>query len=72
MKAEQHFDTILAFAVFLIVAAMFWCKGDSQFTQGLVTGAMLSLSTRLGTGNANKIYDTSGNDPDKTQSEAKG
>jgi hypothetical protein len=48
MDIERHFDKLLALTVFLLVLCVFCWKGDNEFTQGLVTGSMLTVSTLLG------------------------
>jgi len=58
---ERHLDKLLAFLIFLIVIGVFCAKGESEFTQGLVTGSMLTISTLLGTRGVTRIVNGNGN-----------
>jgi hypothetical protein len=46
MNWNQHLDKFIAVFVFLIAVGVFM-KSDSEFAKGLVTGAMLTISTLL-------------------------
>lgn len=60
---ERHVDKLLAFLVFLIVISVFCFKGQTEFTQGLVTGSMLTISTLLG----NRVFPGSNGHSDKEE-----
>lgn len=51
MKYESHLDKFLAIFIFLVVMSVYTFKAQNEFTQGLITGSMLSISVLLGVRN---------------------
>lgn len=58
---ERHLDKLLAFVIFLVLVGVFCWKDQSEFTKGLITGSMLTVSTLLGVRGTTRIINGSGN-----------